>query len=124
MPPWSDAYMAMVIGLAVMNVVDVLTGLLGAVKKKNLDSTLFRQGLIKKACYWLAAITAYAVEWLSMFADLGVNLPIFSAVMVAMILCEVLSVVENLCIINPDLKNLGLSEYFTKAKGDDNVSRH
>lgn len=85
------------------NLFDFLTGIIGALRTEDkLNSTKMRDGLFKKGGF----ICMYALGYLIMFAGKYIDLP-FEVNLVPIIcawaiLTEIVSIIENICKINPD----------------------
>ena len=69
-------------------VIDVFTGVLKAVKNKELNSTKAREGIYKN------------------YVDMGFNFPAAATICTLIIVTEAISILENLGQINPDLVKL------------------
>ena len=93
------------ISLAFM-LIDVATGVLKAVKNKDLNSTKAREGIYKKASFILFIAFGYLSEYAMQYVDLGFRFPAGVTVCLLVILTEAISVLENLGSINPDLVSL------------------
>ena len=93
------------ISLAFM-LIDVATGVLKAVKNKDLNSTKAREGIYKKASFILFIAFGYLSEYAMQYVDLGFRFPAGVTVCLLVILTEAISVLENLGNINPDLVSL------------------
>lgn len=95
-------------------VLDFLTGIVKAVAKKEYSSSIMREGLVHKSgailCVGLGALCEYAVKYI----DLGVNVPIASAICTYIILMEIGSVIENIGIINPSIIPKDIKKFFIK----------
>lgn len=99
-----------------MMVLDIATGLAGAAKEGDINSGKMREGLWHKAGYFgliaLAAAYEVAAVWINFeVADLGIGMtvpeiPAVTAVCAFVVLTEVVSIVENLCVLNPDIAKL------------------
>lgn len=103
------------------HVFDLLTGILGALREHSLQSGKMRDGLFKKVgflcCYALAILLDTQAETIGLALDVKV-LPVVIGYAVA---TEVISIIENISRINPDLlpdKLLGLF-HVSKEKGDE-----
>ena len=83
--------------------IDVATGVLKAVKSKDLNSTKAREGIYKKASFILFIAFGYLSEYAMQYVDLGFRFPAGVTVCMLVILTEAISVLENLGNINPDL---------------------
>lgn len=86
--------------------VDVFTGILKAVKNKELSSTCARVGIYKKASFILFIAFGYLADYAMDYVDLGFNFPAAATICTLIILTEAISVLENLGQINPDLVKL------------------
>ena len=100
---------------------DVVTGILKALNNEGLNSTILRKGLFHKLSEVLAVVGAALLEYGAAYIDLGVDLPFLNVVGIYICLMEFVSVVENLCELNPALKKL-FKPYLEKLNGgkDDN----
>ena len=85
---------------------DVLTGVLKAVKNKELSSTREREGIYKKASFILFIAFGYLADYAMAYVDLGFNFPAAATICTLVILTEAISVLENIGQINPDLVKL------------------
>lgn len=102
---------------------DIITGLCKGFYKKEINSTVLRQGLFHKLSEILAVCGAYLLEVAVQYIDLGVTLPLLKPVACYIILMELVSIIENLCEMNPQLMRL-FKPYLQKFKGDDNDVRN
>lgn len=101
---------------AVMMLLDIATGFAGAAKSGTIDSGKMRDGIWHKAGFCclivLAAVYEVAVVWIDFEtaqAGIGVAIPDLPAVGVMcayIVLTELVSVLENLCALNPDIAGL------------------
>ena len=83
--------------------VDVLTGMLKAVKNKELNSTKAREGIYKKASFILFIAFGYLADYAMRYVDMGFNFPAAVTICTLVILTEAISILENLGKINPEL---------------------
>ena len=99
---------------AVMMVLDILTGFAGAAKDKAIESGKMREGLWHKAGFFglifLAAVWEVGSVWLNAeAAGIGVTvpeLPAVGAVCTFIVAIEIVSILETLCDLNPDIAAL------------------
>lgn len=91
---------------------DIVTGLIKATISKSLSSQIMREGLFHKLSFYLAYALALAIEFGSISLDLGYDVPLAPAVTVYICFTEIISIVENLCEINPEIKNSKLADLF------------
>ena len=87
-------------------VIDVFTGVLKAVKSKELNSTKAREGIYKKASFILFIAFGYLADYAMDYVNMGFNLPAAATICTLIIVTEAISVLENLGQINPDLVKL------------------
>lgn len=87
-------------------VIDVFTGVLKAVKNKELNSTKAREGIYKKASFILFITFGYLADYAMDYVNMGFNLPAATTICTLIIVTEAISVLENLGQINPDLVKL------------------
>lgn len=85
---------------------DVLTGIIAAAYKGEMNSTKLREGLYHKASEVIAVGGAALLEYAMQYYELGFEVPMLKAVAVYICATELISVLENLCEINPTLYNL------------------
>ena len=83
--------------------VDVLTGMLKAVKNKELNSTKAREGIYKKASYILFIAFGYLADYAMQYVNMGFNFPAAVTICTLVIVTEAISILENLGKINPEL---------------------
>ena len=103
-----------VLGLVV---VDVITGILNACRKKELNSTKMRDGFYHKFAYFIILFTAWFIDILSDRIDLGYGQPhLFDFCAVFICGIEITSIVENVKLMNPELDN-SLLDVFDKPNG-------
>lgn len=94
---------------------DIITGLLKAWHNKQIDSTVLRQGLFNKLSEIIAVAFSAFLEYGSAQIHIGIELPVVAVVASYICLMEFISVIENLCEINPRLSKF-FSRYLQKAK--------
>lgn len=87
-------------------VIDVFTGVLKAVKNKELNSTKAREGIYKKASFILFIAFGYLADYAMGYVNIGFTFPAAVTICTLVIVTEAISVLENLGQINPDLVKL------------------
>ena len=92
---------------------DIVTGILKALYKGKLNSTLLRKGLFHKLSEIIAVVGSGLLQYATTIVDFGVNVPLLPIVSVYICLMELVSIIENLCVVNPKLKKL-FSPYLEK----------
>ena len=96
---------------------DILTGLIKALAKEGLNSTLLRKGLYHKLSEVLTVIGAGLLQYGASYINLGVEIPALVGVASYICLMELVSIIENLAILNPSLYKL-FRPFLNKLKGD------
>ena len=97
---------------------DVITGITEALYKGGINSTKLRQGLYHKLSEILCVLGAYLLELGLDYIDLGINLHLLNVVSVYICTMELVSIIENLCEVNPNLEKL-FKPYLEKLRGRD-----
>lgn len=83
--------------------IDVMTGMLKAVKNKELNSTKAREGIYKKASFILFIAFGYLADYAMQYVNMGFNFPAAVTICTLVIVTEAISILENLGKINPEL---------------------
>lgn len=101
---------------ALLMLLDIGSGFVGAFRVGEVDSAKMRDGLWHKAGFCglilLAAVYEVAAAWIDFeVASLGFGvavpeLPAVGAVCVYIVVTELVSIIENLCVLNPDIERL------------------
>ena len=84
-------------------VMDIATGFIAACYNHDVQSQKMKAGLWHKCGFLLAIMFGILCEWASNFIDLGFTLPIQTAVCTFIICIEIVSIIENLGKLSPDL---------------------
>lgn len=84
-------------------VLDFVTGLIKACKSSSFKSSMMREGLFHKMGEVLCVALGILVQCAEGYLNLGINLPVASAVCTYIVLMEIGSAIENIGAINPDL---------------------
>lgn len=102
--------------VAIFVILDIVTGFLKAAYKKEINSTILREGLFHKLSEVFAIVVSVAIEYAAHYLDIGANIPIAGVVIGYISVMEVISIIENLCYINPTLAKV-FKPYLDKFKG-------
>lgn len=94
---------------------DIVTGLLKAIYKGTINSTILREGLFHKISELLVVIGSGLLEYGTSYVNLGINLPLVESVTVYICLIEIASIIENICEMNPNLAKF-FKPYLEKIK--------
>lgn len=95
---------------------DILTGFIQAVYNKDVSSTIMKKGLRHKSGFVLIIILALLCEYSIYYIDLGFTLPIANFVCGFIIATEVISIIENVGKLSPELTNTKLLSIFQTDK--------
>lgn len=112
-------YLIIVLGFIVF---DVVTGLIKAGYNGNYNSAIMRQGGFHKSMEVMAMAVAYFVEYAIVYINIGVDVPAVPAVTVYICIMELISVLENICAVNPQMCAL-FKPYLDKLKGGNDASK-
>lgn len=104
----------MYIVVALFISLDFLTGLIKAFKEKIYTSQDMREGLFHKSGSALCVLLGILIDYAQKYFDLGVNIPVTTAICSYIILMECGSIIENLGKINPNIVPEKLRECFGK----------
>lgn len=93
---------------------DMLTGLIKAFATKSYTSSVMREGLFHKCGSVICMGLGYMVDYAQKFLDLGISAPLTTFISGYIILMEIGSIIENVCIINPQILPKKLKSCFSK----------
>ena len=100
-------------------VLDLATGIVKAFMGKEFTSSIMREGLFHKLGSVLCVVFGILVDYAQTIVDLGVTIPVSSAICTYIILMESGSIIENVCQINPEIMPDKLKSYFAKLSSGD-----
>lgn len=98
---------------------DIASGIIKALINGELDSSALRTGLYHKATYVIIIAMATVLQIGSGDVDLGFEIPLVPFVSYYILGTEIVSILENVCEANPDLKMSKLLSIFTSNKIQD-----
>lgn len=101
----------------ILIVLDFCTGFLKASINKQVKSSTMRQGLAHKGTFIISIVLAGIMDYLQSLIDIGFTIPVLIATIAYIILTECVSIMENLCEINPKLSNSPVAQFLIKTKG-------
>lgn len=110
-----DINWALVVIACVFMVLDLVTGFCAAVKNHEVQSTKMKQGLWHKCGFMLAIVFGVMCEYAMNYVDLGFTIPVQVAVCTFIIIIEIMSIIENLGKLSPELAG---SEFLKIFKSD------
>ena len=87
----------------VFNAVDIITGVISALKNKDVQSAKLRDGLFKKVGFILCYFVAWLVDTQGDVIGFHLDVSILPVIIIYVCTTELVSILENICKINPDL---------------------
>ena len=109
-----EIHWAIVVIACCFMLLDLITGFTQAVVNKCVDSSLMKRGLWHKCGFMLAIIFGIMCEYAMNYVDLGFSVPIQEAVCGFIILTEIVSNLENLGKISPELAGAKFMSIFNR----------
>lgn len=102
----------------VLNALDLISGIITAVKNKCIQSSKLRDGLFKKIGFILCYFVAWLVDTQGTRIGFQIGTSILPIIILYVCTTELVSILENICKINQDLLPEKLMELFhiTDAK--------
>lgn len=111
--------MTLFIVVCLMILLDILSGILAAIFDRSFSSTVLRKGLSHKIGY-IFLMLVVAIIQVALFDPnftLHFDFPFFNIVCSFIIFMEVMSILENVCKMNPQLNEF-IGKYFKQHKDD------
>lgn len=96
----------------VFNALDLITGIITAIKDKDIQSSKLRDGLFKKVGFILCYFVAWLVDNEGLLIGFQLGTPILPIIILYVCTTELVSILENICRINPDILPEKLMEIF------------
>lgn len=96
----------------VFNALDIITGIITAIKNKDIQSSKLRDGLFKKVGFILCYFVAWLVDNEGTLIGFKLATPILPIIILYVCTTELVSILENICKINPDILPEKLMELF------------
>lgn len=84
----------------VFNVTDLVTGIISAVKEKNLQSSKLRDGIFKKVGFLICYFLAWMLDTYGKEVGFNINMDLLPVVLGFVCLTEVVSIIENIAKIS------------------------
>ena len=103
---------------------DLLTGVIGAVREHNLQSGKMREGLFKKIGFLCCYALAVLVDTQGQNIGLEISVNVLPVIVVYTVTTEIISIIENIARINPDLLPAKLTSLFHIKKEGETDVRH
>lgn len=86
--------------LLALNAIDIISGFIKAVDKKEITSKKMKDGLINKAMIWVIVCLSYLLKDIAP-KEFGINIDLVPPVAVYYIIMESISIVENVSVYLP-----------------------
>lgn len=105
----------------VFNALDLISGIITAVKNKDIQSAKLRDGLFKKVGFVLCYFVAWLVDTQGTRIGFQIGISILPIIILYVCTTELVSILENICKINPDIlpeKLMGLFKISDIKKED------
>lgn len=115
----SQPQIVLIVLALVMIVFDVVTGIIKAAKTHSFSSGAGRDGIFHKTALVLVIILGLICHIAQLFVDLGIHVPLLDLVCAYVIFNEILSSIENIGVINPQLQGTKIMQLFDFAKDAD-----
>lgn len=96
----------------IFNGIDLVTGIISAIKNKEIKSAKLRDGLFKKVGFLFCYFVAWLVDTYGEFIGFQFGISILPIIILYVCTTELVSIIENICKINPDLLPDKLMELF------------
>lgn len=86
--------------LLALNAIDIISGFIKAVDKKEITSKKMKDGLINKAMIWVIVCLSYLLKDIGP-KEFGINIDLVPLVAVYYVVMEAISIVENVSVYLP-----------------------
>lgn len=106
-----ETFYPIVIAL-VFNATDIVSGFVGALRNKELDSSKLRDGLFKKVGFIVCYFLGWLLDTQGNIIGFQFSVPILPVIILYVCTTELVSIIENVCKINSDLLPEKLMELF------------
>ena len=93
---------------------DYITGVVNAAMHSRLKSSKMREGLGHKFAYCVLIFISYIIDTIQLNSSLNLPFELFPVVSLGIIAIELTSIIENVCEINPELKEAKFMNVFEK----------
>ena len=111
---WTEEETWLSVAVLIFIIIDYITGVINAALKKNISSQKMREGLGHKATYIILLSVCYTIDAIQLNTELNLPTKLFPIVSCGILLIELTSIIENICEINPELKQANFMYIFEK----------
>lgn len=98
-------------------ILDIITGLLKSFYNNSYQSSEMRKGGLRKLGILIAMVLCYLIETGLPYLQIPINFPITIICAAYLVFMEVTSIIENLSVLNPNIKDF-LERLLNKIKGE------
>lgn len=105
------AFYPVIIAL-IFNALDLVTGIISAVKSKDINSAKLRDGLFKKVGFVLCYLVAWLIDTQGKYVGFHIDVAILPVIILYVCTTELVSILENISKINTDILPEKLVELF------------
>lgn len=109
-----------ILAVFVFAITDYITGIIGAIMRRNLSSTKMREGLGHKFAYFCVFFIAWFIDFEMEHIDIGFHSTLTPIVTVGIVFIELSSIIENIGKINPELAQAEFMKIFDGYNKKDN----
>ena len=126
---WTEEETWLSVAVLIFIIIDYITGVINAALKKSISSRKMREGLGHKATYIILLSVCYTIDTIQLNTELNLPTKLFPIVSCGILLIELTSIIENICEINPELKQANFMYIFeknnteTKENNENNMDR-
>lgn len=111
---WTKEETWLSVAVLIFIIIDYITGVINAALKNNISSQRMREGLGHKATYIILLSVCYIIDTMQINTSLNLPAKLFPIVSYGILLIELTSIIENICEINPELKQANFMYIFEK----------
>ena len=101
-----------------LNLFDLISGFVGAIKNKDIKSSKLRDGMFKKVGFIFCYILAYIIDSEGNIIGFSIGVKLLPIIITYVCVTEVISILENISKINSDLLPETLRDLFHINKGE------
>lgn len=111
---WTEEETWLSVAVFIFIIIDYITGVINAALKNSISSRKMREGLGHKATYIILLSVCYIIDAIQLNTELNLPTKLFPIVSCGILLIELTSIIENICEINPELKQANFMYIFEK----------
>lgn len=102
--------------VALFIIMDITTGIVQAIANHNLSSEKMRKGIYHKLGYVMVIALAILCEYATSYLALGFTAPLVTPCIIMISLTEIISIIENIQNLNPEIGDIGIFQLFAENK--------